>query len=65
MDIKYFKDTDTALVAFSTESVIETKEINENIYADLDASGKVVALTIEHASKSASLPKFAYEVIGA
>lgn len=65
MEVKYFKDTDTALVSFSSELVTETKEINENIYADLDASGQVVALTIEHASKSAAMPKFAYEVIGA
>ena len=63
MDVKYFKDTDTALVSFSDDAIASTKEINENIYADLDKSGKVVSLTIEHASNSASLPKFAYEVI--
>ena len=64
MNIKYFHDTDTALISFSEDAVSTTKEINENIYADLDKSGKVVSLTIEHASKSAALPKFEYEVIG-
>ncbi len=47
MKIKYFSDTDTALVEFSGRKVAETKEINENIYIDLDASGNLVAMTIE------------------
>ena len=33
MNIKYFEDTDTALVTFSGSNVVETKEINENMYA--------------------------------
>jgi len=65
MEIKFFKDTDTALVTFANTPVSETTAINENIYADLDETGKVVSLTIEHASRSAALPKFAYEVVGA
>ena len=47
MKIKYFSDTDTALVEFSARKVAETKEINENIYIDLDTSGNLVAMTIE------------------
>ena len=35
MRIKYFLDTDTALVEFSTRPVEETKEINENIYTGI------------------------------
>ncbi len=63
MKIKYFSDTDTALVVFSEQSVAETKEINENIYIDLDASGNLVAMTIEHARKQASLPYLSFEQI--
>jgi len=63
MKIKYFSDTDTALVEFSDLEVAETKEINENIYIDLDASGNLVAMTIEHARKQASLPDLSYEQI--
>jgi len=37
--IKYFEDTDTALLEFSEHPVFETKEINENIYLDLDKDG--------------------------
>lgn len=63
MKIKYFSDTDTALVEFSDLEVAETKEINENIYIDLDTSGNLVAMTIEHARKQASLPYLSYEQI--
>jgi len=64
MKIKYFSDTDTALVEFSDRKVAETKEINENIYIDLDTSGNLVAMTIEHARKQASLPYLSYDHIG-
>jgi uncharacterized protein YuzE len=63
MKIKYFSDTDTALVEFSDRKVAETKEINENIYIDLDTSGNLVAMTIEHARKQASLPYLSYDTI--
>jgi len=39
MKVKYFPDTDTAHVEFKYNDVHETKEINENIYIDLDAKG--------------------------
>ena len=61
MKVKYFHDTDTALVEFSEREVTETKEINENIYIDLDAFGNLVAMTIEHAHQQASLPDLSYE----
>ena len=41
----------------------ETKEINENIYIDLDALGCLAAMTIEHARQQASLPDLLYEQI--
>ena len=63
MKIKFFSDTDTALVEFSDRGVAETREINENIYIDLDASGNLVAMTIEHARQQASLPFLSYEQI--
>ena len=63
MKVKYFHDTDTALVEFSEREVTETKEINEDIYIDLDAFGNLVAMTIEHAQQQASLPDPSYEQI--
>jgi len=63
MKIKYFSDTDTALVEFSDHEVAVTNEINENIYIDFDSSGNLVAMTIEHAHQQASLPYLSYEQI--
>jgi uncharacterized protein YuzE len=61
MRVKYFADTDT----FSTNSPVETREVNENIYLDLDSQGRVVSLTIEHAGQSANMEEFLYQRISA
>jgi uncharacterized protein YuzE len=53
MRIKYFSDTDTALLELTGETVAETIEIREDVYADLDEQGRIVSLTIEHARKAA------------
>jgi len=63
MRLKYFSDTDTALVEFTKKEVLETKEISENIYADLDNNGNLVNMTIEHAKKNAGLPEFSYKEV--
>ena len=63
MKIKYFTDTDTALVEFSDHQVEQTKEINENIYIDLDTDGNLVNMTIEHASNQANIAEIAYQQI--
>ena len=49
MEINYFNDTDTLLLVFSKNPVIETKDLGENVLVDLDDAGHPVALTIEHA----------------
>ncbi|MFH1860752.1 MAG: DUF2283 domain-containing protein [bacterium] len=64
MKIKYFSDTDTALIEFSDYDTAETREINENIYIDVDVCGNLVAMTIEHAQQQASLPYLSFEQIG-
>jgi uncharacterized protein YuzE len=58
MRVKYFSDTDTALVEFTNNAVVETKEISENIYVDLDRRGNLVSMTIEHARTNAQLQEF-------
>ncbi len=63
MKIKYFNDTDTALIEFTDKQVKETKEISENINIDLDADGNPVSMTIEHAKVTAHLPDIAYQQI--
>jgi uncharacterized protein YuzE len=65
MRIKYFEDTDTTLVELSTNPPVETRELNENIYLDLDRDGNVVSITIEHASASSDMREFLYQRIPA
>lgn len=60
MKIKYFSDTDTALVEFSDKKVAETREINENIYIDLDEDGSLVSMTIEHAREKANISELSF-----
>jgi uncharacterized protein YuzE len=63
MNVKYFRETDTALLEFSQRPVDETREISENIYVDLDRDGNLVSMTIEHAQQTASLPGVVVEEI--
>ena len=63
MRVKYFADTDTALVEFTDQEVSETREISQNIYIDLDQKGNLVSMTIEHARSNARLQEFSYQEI--
>ena len=60
MKIRYFADTDTALIDFSEAPVVETKEISENLYIDLDEKGNLVSMTIEHAKERANISEVSY-----
>ena len=60
MKIKYFNDTDTALVEFTENLVIETREISENISIDIDEKGNLVSMTIEHAREKAGLSEVSF-----
>ena len=60
MKIRYFTDTDTALIEFSDKPVIETKAISENLYIDLDELGNLVSMTIEHAKDKAGISEISY-----
>lgn len=60
MVIRYFPDTDTALIDFSDAQVVETREIAEDLYIDLDAKGNLVSMTIEHAKKQANISEVSF-----
>ncbi|MBI5142184.1 MAG: DUF2283 domain-containing protein [Nitrospirae bacterium] len=60
MKIRYFADTDTALIDFSGEPSVETREISENLYIDLDGNGNLVSMTIEHAKANAGISEVSY-----
>lgn len=60
MKIKYFEDTDTALLEIGSGTPSETRELSEDIYLDLDTDGNVVSLTLEHASMRGDLSEFSF-----
>ena len=60
MKIRYFADTDTALLEFSQKPIFETKEISDNLYIDIDDKGNIISMTIEHAKEKANLSEVSY-----
>jgi uncharacterized protein YuzE len=63
MNVKYFKDTDTALLEFSKRPIEETRAISDNVSVDLDADGNLVSMTIEHAAKVGELPRVSVDEV--
>jgi uncharacterized protein YuzE len=65
MKIRYFEDTDTLHIELKPGNVAETRDLDENTLVDVDATGQMLAITIEHAQERAELPAFSYELITA
>ena len=63
MKIKYFEETDTAVLEFGGGTPSETRELSEDIYLDLDESGHVVSITLEHASVRGDLSEVSFKWI--
>ena len=51
MNIKYFQDTDTLYIEFKAAKVAESKDLDENTVLDVDESGNICGITVEHASQ--------------
>lgn len=51
MIVKYFADTDTLYIEFRERDIAESRDLDENTVLDVDAHGKVCAITLEHASQ--------------
>lgn len=65
MKIKYFEDTDTLYIEFRGDQIAETKDLDENTILELDARGRVCAITLEHAKERTDVPQFSYEQVAA
>jgi len=63
MKIKYFEETDTALLEFSEHPIFETREVKENFYLDLDEDGHLVGLTIKHAMSQANIHEVSFQIM--
>ena len=64
MNIKYFRDTDTAHLEFSGRPVEETRELSENVYVDLDKDGNLVGWRLDIGRGKANLPLVAVGRLG-
>jgi uncharacterized protein YuzE len=64
MKIRYFQETDTLYIEFKSAEVSETRDLDENTILDLDQTGNICGITVEHASKRADIPHFSFEQVG-
>ncbi len=62
MKAKYFADTDTLLLTFSDQPVVETYDLNEDVLVETDKDGRVVSLTVEHAKQQTNVNEFSYQL---
>ena len=65
MKIRYFAGTDTLYIELRDAPVAETRDLDENTLLEVDAKGDICAITIEHASERADIPRFSYEQVAA
>jgi uncharacterized protein YuzE len=63
--VKYFVETDTLYIELRSGDVVETRDLDENTLLDVNASGNVLAITVEHASERTGIPEFSYEQVAA
>lgn len=65
MKIKYFEETDTLYIEFRTGEIVAQKDLDEDTLLELDADGRICAITMEHARQRADVPQFSFEQIAA
>ena len=58
MKIIHFLETDTLYIELCPSEVSETRDLDENTLLDLDGTGRLCAITIEHASERMAIPAF-------
>ena len=65
MRIRYFRDTDTLSIELRDAEISETRDLDENTLADIDANGNICSITVEHASERADLTGVSFERVPA
>lgn len=65
MKVKYFEDTDTLYIEFRADTIVESRDLDENTLLDYDAAGRVCAMTLEHASQRTDAKHFSFEQVAA
>ncbi len=62
MMAKYFPDTDTLLLTFSQNVIVESYDLNEDVLVEVDKDNHVVSMTVEHATQQTDVNEFTYQV---
>jgi uncharacterized protein YuzE len=57
MKLNYYSDTDSLYIDLSEQPSVESREISEGIVLDYDASGNLVGIDIDNASRKVELKK--------
>ena len=65
MKVSYFGDTDTLYIELKEGDIEETRDLDENTLIDVDASGRLLGITIEHASHRTDIDKLTVHGIAA
>ena len=63
MKIKYFQDTDTLYIEFRAADIVQSRDLDEDTLLEMDAQGRICALTLEHAKSRADIPAFSFEQV--
>jgi len=63
--VQYFKHTDTLYIEFCRGEIVETRDLDEDTVIDLDAEGRICAITMEHAGERTGVPRFSFEEVAA
>ena len=65
MKVQYFKHTDTLYIEFCRGEIVETRDLDEDTVIDVDAAGRICAITMEHAGERTGVPHFSFGEVGA
>ena len=57
MKLSYFPETDSLYIDLSDEPSVESREISEGVVLDYNATGKLVGIDIDEASKRVQMDK--------
>jgi uncharacterized protein YuzE len=55
-------NTDTLLLTFSDHEIVETYDLNEDVLVETDKDGRVVSMTVEHATQQTNVNEFSYQL---
>ena len=55
MKLNYYPETDSLYIDLSEKTSVESKEISEGVVLDYDASGSIVGIDIDNASRKVQL----------